>query len=83
MTSLRDRIAAALWETGWGVHNHGTEQGNGLACPERLVDGKLRGYCYWQQADAVIAEMKAIAHPCGQCWAPIIDLKADYETKER
>ncbi|QFG08473.1 hypothetical protein I5H09_gp018 [Mycobacterium phage Yunkel11] len=27
------------------VHNHGTEDGPGLACRERLVDGKLRGAC--------------------------------------
>ena len=55
--SLRDRIAAVLWSTGWSVHNHGTEQGDGLACRERLVDGNLRGDCYWKQADAVIAEL--------------------------
>lgn len=27
------------------VHNHGTEDGPGLSCPETLVDGKLRGKC--------------------------------------
>ena len=27
------------------VHNHGTEDGPGLACPTRMVDGKLRGEC--------------------------------------
>jgi hypothetical protein len=27
------------------VHNHGTEDGPGLSCPERSIDGKLRGAC--------------------------------------
>lgn len=27
------------------VHNHGTEDGPGLACRELLVDGSLRGSC--------------------------------------
>ncbi len=27
------------------VHNHGTEDGPGLACRESIVDGKLRGAC--------------------------------------
>lgn len=29
------------------VHNHGPEDGPGLACHETLVDGKLVGYCLW------------------------------------
>lgn len=58
MSDLRTRIAAALWSTGWSVHNHGTEQGDGLSCRERLVGGQLRGECYWKQADAVIRELE-------------------------
>lgn len=27
------------------VHNHGTEEGEGLACRETVVDGKLKGEC--------------------------------------
>jgi hypothetical protein len=27
------------------VHNHGTEDGPGLSCPEQWIDGKLRGRC--------------------------------------
>ena len=27
------------------VHNHGTEEGKGLACHEQMIDGKLRGEC--------------------------------------
>jgi len=27
------------------VHNHGTEEGRGLACPESVVGGFLRGAC--------------------------------------
>jgi hypothetical protein len=60
MIDLRTRIAAVLWNTGWGVHNHGSEQGDGLACRERLVDGQLRGDCYWKQADAVIRELDGV-----------------------
>lgn len=65
MSDLRNRIAAVLWSHGWGVHTHGAEQDEGLACRERLVDGKLRGECYWRQADAVIA----VVHPYfGDCY---------------
>ena len=71
---LRTRIAAVLWSTGWGVHNHGTEQGDGLACRERLVDGQLRGDCYWKQADAVIAELGL-----KRCTRYVTDWKADDE----
>lgn len=27
------------------VHNHGTEEGPGLSCPETVVDNKLKGAC--------------------------------------
>ena len=27
------------------VHNHGTEDGSGLSCPEQIIDGELRGAC--------------------------------------
>jgi hypothetical protein len=27
------------------VHNHGTEEWLGLACPERVIDGKSKGLC--------------------------------------
>lgn len=55
---MRDRIASVLWfVAGWGVHCHTPSQGAGLDCPERLVDGESRGDCYWQMADAVIAEI--------------------------
>lgn len=36
------------------VHNHGTEEGEGLACREVLVDGELKGACL--RSDAVIAD---------------------------
>lgn len=52
---LRDRIANALWNhPGAAAHTHRSARGS---CPERLVDGQLRGECYWRQADAVIAEL--------------------------
>lgn len=27
------------------VHNHGPADGRGLGCGERIVDGRLRGWC--------------------------------------
>ena len=33
------------------VHNHGTEEGKGLACRETLVNGKLKGECLRQPED--------------------------------
>jgi len=27
------------------VHNHGSEEGRGLECGERIVENKLRGWC--------------------------------------
>ena len=33
------------------VHNHGTEEGKGLACRELMVNGELKGECLRQPGD--------------------------------
>lgn len=39
------------------VHNHGTEDGEGLACPEtRLPDGTLQGKCMARKSKSEIIE---------------------------
>jgi len=47
-THLRDKAADAR-----PVHNHGSEDGPGLACRERLVGGRLVGDCVATTADGV------------------------------
>jgi hypothetical protein len=39
------------------VHNHGSEEGEGLACPEtRLSDGSLKGRCLMDNIEAKSAD---------------------------
>jgi hypothetical protein len=42
--TLRTATPTGDSETPW-VHNHGSEDVAGLACRERIVDGRLRGDC--------------------------------------
>ena len=37
------------------VHNHGTEEGKGLACRESVVNGELKGECMTDDLRARIA----------------------------
>ena len=49
------------------VHNHGTEEGEGLACPEtRLLGGQLRGACMvsnWPRRAEDLADTVYISLP--------------------
>lgn len=39
------------------VHNHGTEEGEGLACPEtRLLGGQLMGKCVYEEFASMYEE---------------------------
>ena len=37
------------------VHNHGPDEGPGLACPERYVNAELKGRCLWPQPQGDIS----------------------------
>ena len=63
------------------VHNHGPEDGPGLACPETVVDGQLRGQCmnhrpfteaelftFWYGEDN-----RKPGVECNECGAAVID----------
>ena len=58
------------------VHDHGTEEGKGLSCRERMINGKLKGECMTEltpeklreAADVVAAyafDRRKKAHPSG------------------
>lgn len=44
------------------VHNHGPEEGRGLDCPERMVDGLLLGACMLPASWTIVD-----AHQCTRC----------------
>jgi hypothetical protein len=44
------------------VHNHGTEEGKGLACRERMVNGELKGECMSDSLRDRIAAVQAQHH---------------------
>lgn len=48
------------------VHNHGPEDGPGLACRESVVDGHLRGACLSLPERAVEAAARAIQDTVAQ-----------------
>jgi hypothetical protein len=50
------------------VHNHGTEEGDGLACRELLIDGDLKGECL--RTPLVRACPTCNARPGYRCNAP-------------
>lgn len=45
------------------VHNHGPEDGPGLACNETYVDGVLRGWCVIRQEQELIEQL---IHKCAR-----------------
>lgn len=49
------------------VHNHGTEDGEGLACREVLVDGELKGACLREYAERTVTESDPHSFYCPQC----------------
>lgn len=51
------------------VHNHGTEEGEGLACREVLVDGELKGACLRQDAERTVTESDPHSVYCPECRA--------------
>ena len=51
------------------VHNHGTEEGEGLACREMLVDGELKGACLREHANRTATESDPHTYYCAECRA--------------
>lgn len=54
------------------VHNHGPEDGPGLACNETYVDGVLRGWCVIRQEQELIEQH---IHKCAWLQIP---MEGDY-----
>lgn len=47
-------IVAALFDASWKVHNHGPEDGSGVACREFDLNGKLIGECLIRKLDIAV-----------------------------
>ena len=52
------------------VHNHGTEEGKGLSCRERIVNGELKGECMIELTPEKLREaadvVEAFNYRCGR-----------------
>ena len=68
------------------VHNHGTEEGKGLSCRERIVNGELKGECMTEltpeklrdAAEVVDAYFQSVCGLAGQSSLSVsLRLKAD------
>jgi hypothetical protein len=64
--------STASWRRNGGptvpVHNHGTEEGEGLACREVLVDGELKGACLREQAErTAVQQSDPHSFYCPEC----------------